>query len=186
MLLTLQDIPKVKAGLSVRPDAKALDEVNQERLYLATRAKDLLGYSALQADVTGEVVIGKKEGKLTETLRALDIEVLDTGTVIEYQLMKLTELNREVARERLNDWATGYFSSASWAKTQLDQYTRPVPEFVLDKAIRIKEQLPEVHFHIQHLQDPKADPFLVASIYGGEVYYIEAWDEPRFEGRVSK
>jgi len=186
--ITLQDIPRVKAGLSVKPNAKELDEVQQERLYLATRAKDLLGYSALVSDVTGERVVGTREGKLTEALRALDMEVLDTATVVEYQIAKVFEDTRLHAFAHLRDYATGYYSFASWQKTELGKYDQAIPEFVLDKAIRLKEQLPEVRFHVMHLSDPKADPFLVASlpVYDAEIYFIEAWDEPRFEGRVTR
>jgi hypothetical protein len=187
--IMLKDIPRVKAGLCVATVGRELGELDQERLYLATRAKDLLGYTALVRDVTGEGQVGDKEGKLTDALRTLDIQVLDTSAVIEYQLQELTRENREVAQERLRDWAIGYFTPASWAKTELKSYNRPVPEYVLDKAVRLKEQLPEVQFHVQHLSNPKADPFLVASVgssYGNEIYYIEAWDEPRFEGRVTR
>jgi hypothetical protein len=187
-VLTLQEIPRVKAGLAAKLETKDLDEIGQERLYLATRAKDLLGYTALVSDVTGEVVVGKREGKLTEALCTLDIEVLDTGTVIDYQISKAIEETREYAKTHLRDYATGYFSFATWSKTELGQYTQAIPEFVLDKAIRIKEAIPEVRFHVQHMSNPKADPFLVASLpgYDQEIYYIEAWDEPRFEGRVGR
>jgi len=187
-VLTLQDIPRVKAGLSLKVDPKELGEVEQERLYLATRAKDLLGYSAMVSDVTGETVVGEREGELTEALRALDIDVLDTATVIDYQLSKAQEETRDYAFSHLRDYATGYFTAAAWNKTELSKYTQPIPEFVIDKAIRIKEQFPEVRFHVQHMSNPKADPFLVASLpgYSNEVYYIEAWDEPRFEGRVGR
>ncbi len=186
--LTLQEIPRVKAGLVAVADRKDLSELDTERLYLATRAKDLLGYTALVQDVTGEAAVGKREGKLTEALRVLEMDSLDTATVIDYQIAKVVEDSREHAFSHLRDYATGYYSMASWVNTELSQYQRPIPEFVLDKAIRLKEQIPEVRFHVQHLSDPKADPFLVASLpgYDQEIYYIEAWDEPRFEGRVGK
>jgi hypothetical protein len=179
MELTLQTIPRVKAGTSAT-SRTTLTEVDQERLYLATRAKDLLGYDALIADVTGERVVGTKTGKLTETMLKLEMSILDTSSVVTYQLEELTRRNREVIEERFKDWAVGWFTAASWQHTELSSYTRPVPEFVLDKAIKIKEALPEVKFYIHHLSDPKADPFLIASL-GEEIYYVEAWDEPRFE-----
>lgn len=182
--MKLAEIPRVKAGTAAQVGVKELNEVNQERLYLATRAKDLLGYAGLIADVTGAAKVGEDSGKLTEALRTLDIQVLDTATVIEYQLDERIRRTREVIHERLRDWATGYFHEADWTKTALTSYKRPVPEFALDMAVRIKEQLPEVTFYIQHLNDPKADPFLVAA-YGDEIYYVCAWDEPKFEGRVA-
>jgi len=188
MKMTLQEIPRVKPGLSASVGVKELNEVDQERLYLATRAKDLLGYSALVANVTGTKVVGKTEGKLTEALRLLEMEVLDTATVVEYQIAKVFEDTRDHAFSHLRDYATGYYSFATWQKTELGKYDQAIPEFVLDKAIRLKEQLPDVRFHVMHLSDPKADPFLVASLpnYDAEIYFIEAWDEPRFEGRVAR
>lgn len=183
MNITLQDIPRVKAGCTAKTAMRELSEVDQERLYLATRAKDLLGYSGLVADVTGEVAVPKL-GPLAEALHTLDIQTLDTSTVIEYQMQEMVRATREKILGGLDDWAVGYFSEAGWSKTSLESYEQPVPEFVLEKAIRLKEKLPEVRFYVQHMRDPKADPFLVAS-YGREIYYVEAWDEPRFEGRVS-
>jgi len=122
-------------------------------------------------------------GKLTETLLKLEMDVLDANMVIDYQMEEIGRRTKEVAVERLKDWVSGWFTVASWQHTLLSEYKRPVPEFVLDKAIRIKEVLPEVQFYIQHLSDPKADPFLVAK-NGDEIYFVDAWDEPRFEGRI--
>jgi hypothetical protein len=180
--LTLQDIPRIKAGTTTATGTKSLDEVDQERLYLATRAQDVLGYGLLRQQVTGERKVGVCEGKLTETMLKLDLPILDTATVIEYQLEEMTRRNREFISTHLNDWAgSGWQTTpARWSKTKLDAYEMPIPEFVLDKAIKIKEALPGVNFYIQHLDDPKADPFLVAC-HDKEVYYVEAWDESRFE-----
>jgi hypothetical protein len=182
-MIALKDIPRVKAGTSAMTGKKSLTEVDQERLYLATRAKDLLGYGRLSADVTGTRVIGAKEGKLTQALLQIDFMVLDTATVIDYQLDEVARRNREHISEHLWDWCVGYYVPACWQHTQLSEYSQPIPEFVLDKAIRIKETFPEVHFYVQHLNDPKADPFLIVA-HDREVYYIEAWDEPRFEAQL--
>lgn len=185
-VLTLADIPRVKAGCSAKRDSKTLGELDQERLYLATRAKDVLGYHGLVADVTGEVGQLVKPGPLLEGLKELDIELLDTGVVIEYQMQEMVRATKEkILDGNLDDWAKGYFSEAGWTKTALPAYKQPVPEFVLDKAIRIKEKVPDVQFHVQHMREAKADPFLVAHL-NSEIYYIEAWDEPRFEGRITK
>ena len=181
--MKIAEIPKVKAGTSANVGVMELNELDQERLYLGTRAKDLLGYSGLIADVTGRPRVDQETGKLTECLRTLDIQVLDTATVIEYQIEEIVRRTREVIQERLSDWATGYFHVAEWSKTSLQSYKRPIPEFALNEAVKIKEQLPEVQFYIQHLSDPKADPFLVAKL-DEEIFYVCAWDEPKFEGRI--
>jgi hypothetical protein len=179
----LKDIPRVKAGTSAASGKKSLTEVDQERLYLATRAKDLLGYERLSADVTGTRVIGTREGKLTQALLQMDFTVLDSATVIDYQLDEVTRRNREHIADHLWDWCVGYYVPACWQRTKLNEYSQPIPEFALDKAIKIKEKFPEVDFYIQHLNDPKADPFLIAT-YDREVYYIEAWAEPGFEAQL--
>lgn len=182
-ILTLQDIPRVKAGCSAKRDIKNLGELDQERLYLATRAKDVLGYSGMIADVTGELGDTVKSGKLGEALRGLEIDVLDLGKVLDYQMQEMIRATREKIVQDLHSWTAGYFLEAGWQHTELASYSMPVPEFVLDKAIKIKEAVPAVTFYVQHLRDPKADPFLIA-VLNKEIYYVEAWDEPRFEGRL--
>jgi len=183
MQMKLVEIPRVKAGDRAKKQVKELSELNQERLLLATRATDLLGYNGLMADVTGETQF-VTPGPLAEALRALEIEVLDTATVIEYQMQEMVRATQEkILDGNLDSWAYGYFAEAGWMKTPLNTYTHPIPEFVIDKAVRIKERAPEVKFYVQHLRDPKADPFLIAYV-GKEIYYVEAWDEPRFEGRL--
>lgn len=182
--MQIADIPKVKAGTAARKEMRSLDELDQERLYLATRAADLLGYKTLTADVTGDRKIGVSSGQLTEVLVKLGFEVLDTASVIDYQLEEAARQTKELIKTRFRDWATGYFTAAGWTKTEISEYEHPIPEFVLSKAVKIKEELSDVQFIVQHMTNPKADPFLVATC-GKEIYYIEAWDEPRFEGRAA-
>ncbi len=183
-ILTLADIPRVKAGTTAAL-SKSADEIDQERYALGRRAADLLGYRGLAEDASGMRTIGTAGGPLTAALLKLDIETLDTESVIDYQLEEVSRRTKEAILESLENWATGWFGPASWSKTALNKYDRPVPEFVLDQAVRIKEAVPEVVFYVQHLSDAKADPFLVARL-ADEVYYIAAWDEPRFEGRLAR
>lgn len=178
--MTLTDIPRIKAGASVLP---SLGELAGERSKLATRAADLLGYRTLANHISGRSVVGVEAGKLTETLQSLELDVLETSAVINYQMEEASRLTKEKISDSFREWTTGYFSPATWHRSMLSDYEKPVPEFVLDKAIRIKERLPEVVFHVQYISEPKADPFLIASL-GKEIYYIEAWDEPRFESSL--
>jgi len=131
-------------------------------------------------DVSGRKSLAACDGKLTEVLKTLDFEVLDTGSVIKYQMEEVGRLTAEKIHEDFASWTHGYFSAASWSQCDIEGYNDAIPEFVLDKAVRIKEALTEVQFRIQHMNQPKADPFLIA-IYKKEIYYIEAWAEPRFE-----
>lgn len=180
--MKLADIPRIKAGAALA-SASEITELTGERARLATRAADLLGYRRLADDVAGRLSLGVETGKLTAALQTLEITVLDTGSVINYQIDEAGRLTKELIHERFRDWVCGYFSAATWTHTVLTEYDRPIPEFVIDKAIKIKELVPDVQFYIQHMNDPKADPFLVAYL-NKEIYYIEAWDEPRFEATL--
>jgi hypothetical protein len=161
-------------------DTKSLDDLQKERLTLGTRAADLLGYRGLVQDVTGQSLL-VKPGKLAEALNRMGVEVLDLGAVLTYQMQEIVRFTRaKIEEDNLDDWATGYFTPATWHKQSLAEYGKAIPEFALELAIRLKEAMPEVHFSVQFLSEPKADPFLIAYV-GKEIYYIAAWDEPRFE-----
>lgn len=177
MLLT--EIPRVKAGSVVAE--KPLG--TSERDVLAGEAARKLGYTPLRDDAAGSTSLGVLTGKLTETLLRLEMEPLDTAHVLRYQMDEAGRMTLEKIHERFSDWVTGWFSAASWQHTELSIYKQPIPEFVIRKAIQIKDALPEVQFFIHHLSEPKADPFLIARL-GEEIYYIEAWDEPRFESTL--
>ena len=75
--------------------------------------------------------------------------------------------------------------SWEWRIVPLDRYDKPVPEFVLRKAIQIKTLFPEVRLFVDELskKGTSDDPFLVAYHEGNE-RHIEVWEEPRFEFRV--
>lgn len=70
----------------------------------------------------------------------------------------------------------------SWEVTPLKGYAEPVPEFVLQQAIKIKEGLPDAEFSVhQFVQNEEVlDPFLVVH-HGDEEYFVAVWDEPKFE-----
>lgn len=177
--MKLADIPRLKAGASLASSTE-LTEMGGERSRLATRAADLLGYRILANHISGKTVAAADKGQLTETLRSLEIDVLEASAVVDYQLAESSRITKEKISDSFREWTIGYFHPAEWHHTPLSEYERPVPEFVLNKAIRIKEALPGVVFHIHFLSEPKADPFLIAQC-DKEIYYIEAWDEPRFE-----
>lgn len=180
--MKLTEIPRIKAGTTPN-SVRELEGLNNERAKIATRAADLLGYKVLANHMSGQTVSATSEGRLTETLRALEFEVLDNASVIKYQMEEAGRITSLKISEDFRQWTVGWLTAASWSHTTLTEYEQPIPEFVLDKALRIKERLPEVIFQVQHLNEPKADPFLIAHL-GKEIYYIEAWDEPRFENTL--
>jgi len=68
-------------------------------------------------------------------------------------------------------------------------YLEPIPAFVLSHALEIKARLPYARFFVDAIADRHelerirvVDPFLVVEHDGNE-YYIDVWDEPKFEGR---
>lgn len=73
-----------------------------------------------------------------------------------------------------------------WKTTKIDSYREPIPEFAQSRAIELKQHCPEVEFYVEELKADKViDPFLVA-YFGHDQYYIDVWDEPAFEGRLTK
>ena len=178
-VLTIENLPRVKAGLTIAE--KPLGD--SERDKLAVEAAQKLGYMALRDDASGSRSLGTLTGKLTETLLKLEIDVLSTEHVIRYQVEEAGRLTIEKIRENFSYWVNGYFIPAQWNHTKLSSYKQAIPEFVIRKAVQIKDAMPEVDFFVQFISEPKADPFLIA-VYGEEMYYIEVWNEPRFESTL--
>ncbi len=76
----------------------------------------------------------------------------------------------------------GDINDLEWQKAAIANYQGEIPEFVLRKAIQIKQGVPGVEFFVEHI-GKKEDPFLLAR-YQGKEYYIEVWDEPKFESQL--
>lgn len=83
-----------------------------------------------------------------------------------------------------------YFLSGNreWIKVSLSSYKDYVPEFALQTAVDIKKNMPALYrleISVEYLTVSK-DPFLVVSLYlpgrynCHEEYYVEVWNEPRF------
>ena len=135
---------------------------------LAKSVEKELGYTALSKIV-------RRKTPLAKALKKLEISPYDLGTVNQY---------KDEIRERVQEESgSGY--RVRWTPTPLASYTKPVPEFALRKALQIKKLVPDVQFAIEELNISKfdPDPFLIASA-GDELYYIEVWDEPKFENKL--
>lgn len=187
--MQILDIPRVRVGQEMPVLSDKLDTFGRDRAELATKAKNLLGYKVLSGEISGSFSSCHADlGKLAEALLAKDIEILDMSSVFAYQVeeaarrtkMELDRLLRAGNIKQVFQWG---FHAATWQHTAIASYSEAIPEFVLQKAVQIKEACPTVEFYIHHLNDPKADPFLVASL-SSEVYYVEVWEEPGFEGRL--
>lgn len=170
---------------------------NDEVLTLAADAEIVLGYNVLQNSLTAPPEIPRLAAALAE----LGIEILNKSDVVIYMQERLVDRTLEIydewqkaKPEPLSVWGYGQsFSGPSWEATPIAKYREAVPEFVVNKAVQIKRAVPECEIFIRHLTEDK-DPFLEitlgkASEYnsdrnGSERYFVEVWEEPKFEGRV--
>lgn len=162
-----------------------LTDTKKELLVLATDAKEILGYNWMKKKYAKE--------NLLFTLNKLDLEVLNQSDVNHYKIDKCTELNQKAG-----------FNQYGWEQTEISEYRQDVPEFVLNKAIEIKREAPDCRIVVEHIAN--IDPFLVVQVghteneasdlfslmsyrtkskfVPDEQYFIEVWDEPKFEGRI--
>ena len=159
--MTIKDLPRLKLqGTFEAPVSTLADE-----------AASILGYS------TGSPVVVQTT-PLASALAALDIEVLDWRAVLRYQFQKQADENIKTMPEQ--DWQ--WRREQSWHTTPIEKYTKPIPDFVLNKAIQIKKALPACEILIEELESTP-DPFLVVRLkkdWRYEGYYVEVWDETSF------
>lgn len=74
-----------------------------------------------------------------------------------------------------------------WRWVEVERFSEEVPEYVLRKAIQVKQTLPEGKLYIYALSDRsienplfRNDPFLVL-VAGESRFFLEVWDERAFE-----
>jgi len=154
-------------------------------LALGSEAEQVLGYSLLKTHQSGK----DESSDLSKVLSRLGIETLNKNDVDRYQ----TEMLIEQTDIKFQEWRkspSGTFFGPTWERLLIDKYQQPIPEFVLNKAIQIKREMPEVRIYVEHLTE-HPDPFLVAATkhekyecLDGEFFYVEVWEEPKFEGRI--
>ena len=102
------------------------------------------------------------------------------GWLISWQLgvASLTSILLLLAKGcELSDRLAALFPT--WERVPLAGYQEDVPLHVLERAVAIKKQLPSAEFYVE--QRAK-DPFLIVKC-DEEEYYVEVWQEPRFEAR---
>jgi hypothetical protein len=148
---------------------------NTARKVLADKAASLLGYTKLQKEI-------KTPGRLGMALLELEIQPLVKSTVVAYKEKRLDRERRKYEKENMYG---NRYTQVLWKEQSLEGYKEEVPEFVLNKAVQIAEKVPGTKFFVEELKvvTKTVDPFLIAR-HGGEEYYIEVWDEPKFEGKL--
>lgn len=84
----------------------------------------------------------------------------------------------------------GTRTTRSWKSVPLDGYEGNVPEFVIYRALRIKEAMPNAELSIMQLQyerdtftRPDPDPFLAVYLKH-ERYFVDVWDEKEYESKL--
>lgn len=153
-------------------------DLSDPRKKLAAEVEDLLGYTPLRKEL-------RTPGTLLRVLAKLEIAILEQASVDKYKA-QMVEHYRTANK----------MADPTWRLTPLKHYTQPVPEFVLQKAVEIKRELPEAEFYIDQLA---VDPFLLVSLQSIPDYnrntpsrkldpetaaYVEVWAEPRFEAEM--
>lgn len=77
----------------------------------------------------------------------------------------------------------------SWSQRSLNHYNDEVPLFAVSHAIALKKELPTADFKVESFmrngyqsRSVDLDPFLIMSVDGVE-FYIDVWDESKYEAR---
>ncbi len=185
-----------------RFDAETVDN-RAPLLALAESARAVLGYDVLAKKVEKSAATAvSEESELRAVLAALEIDILNERDVVRYQKERLIERTTELMQEWMEktakrsfeecrEYSFDQFGGPCWRMETIKEYRQPIPEFVLAKAVQIKERMPECEIYIEHLED-HPDPFLIVGSSKAqyswkkpaEYYYVEAWAEPKFEGRI--
>ena len=165
--------PEVLPKQELRRRAILHPEPTSEIKTLAEQAMTLLEYNVLAKHLG-------MGGPLACILRACNIPVLNEQEVERYQ----SYMRIKVAA-KLNA-----AQEAIWKRDNITHYKEPIPEFVLRKAIQIKQRYQNANFMVEYLTVgfKSIDPFLIvcrgAYNLALEKYYIEVWDEPEFEAKM--
>jgi hypothetical protein len=151
---------------------------------LAVKAEALLGYSGLRER------LGIPPASLTRALEELDLEPFRTDDVARYKKSQARDVTEQAwaefhERARVDPQGAGMiigsFVSVRWRTVPLHKYEGEVPEYVLSRAIEIKEKIPQAEFYVDYLSvEKRYDPFLIVAC-GRERFYVDVWDEPDFE-----
>jgi hypothetical protein len=162
-------------------------------LSLSITAKEVLGYEVM--DKALSKTSAAEMTSLQAALKALEIETLhpnDVGTYQKERLIEQTMANINKWILETKDLASVHsynrFGGPAWVQEKIREYKQPIPEFVLAKAVQIKQAIPECEIYVESLED-YPDPFLLVAIPDGRAYYphkesfyVEVWEEPKFEG----
>lgn len=170
-VLAVQEIDEVLAKLGIEPFTpesvkKYQKMTTEQQLTWGSRVKEMIFWTLFAT--AGVSVLGLCLGWLIDPKISIGSLFVLVGSFILLW--------------SLEDWLNNIKRiSWKWQSVSLASYASPIPEFVIEKALQIKGELPDAVFRVEHLlrEEVVVDPFLVL-IYNSVVYYIEVWDEPKF------
>jgi hypothetical protein len=121
--------------------------MDEELRALAVKSRTVLGYRLLH-----NLVVPKKS--LRDVLRELDIAPFSKKSVEKYKAKM-----QKIAQAKLDE-DKGNDEQARWRMRNIGSYPLPIPEFALNKAVQIKEAMPEANIQVEQLEVEDPDPFL--------------------------
>lgn len=150
---------------------------------LADEVAKVFGYTTPQKAIEAK----EAEARLTNLLRGLGIKPFVKEEVKKYQQEvreQHTKSNRVASWERIelgrietrHHFGMGGPYEYKWS------YDKPIPQFALHTALRLKKAEPDATIHIDYLDVRPADPFMVVRL-GPAEEYVEVWDEADFNGQ---
>ncbi len=168
-------------------ESNSVIEFTEPLSALALEAEAVLGYSRLKQE---QQKTEEDKSTLLSKLTAIQIDVLRVADVLKYKQETLVDHTRAKFEEWSKAVGQSQFWGPGWQRQKIAEYTQPIPEFVLNKAIQIKRAIPDALIFIESLQE-HPDPFLVIATphpkydcLTEEEHYVEVWEEPKFEGRI--
>jgi hypothetical protein len=176
--VAVMEPPKMDDLKRIEPEPVQESDFSDGMKVLAMEAQQLLGYRRLAS------AHGLKP-RLRLALDKLEISTLDPDSVEAYKAQMVV-------------YATGKIFDPTWKIKPLTSYNDPVPEFVLNKCVSIKKELPESQFWVEELH---IDPFMLVVLPRPDIYlgngsvfppgyvqtysenfaYIDVWAEKKFE-----
>ena len=91
-----------------------------------------------------------------------------------------------------DEWGAGNRTIRSWRTISIAVYSTigSVPEFALERAVKIKTACPQASIGVDYLieeqenrEKPLRDPFMYVEL-GDERYYVDVWDEKEYEAKL--
>ena len=185
------DIPRFTPS-----EPKTLPPTSRE---FANKALATLGYEVMAERLGTDAPV-----TLAGILAKLGIEALNEKAVIEYKASKTRPDKKQPRLKKADKNSDAMMDEEDsddetmepsrddrpyrWFTTTIRDYSQPIPERAIAKAIQIKETEPRVEIILHHLARERRsiskDPFMEVR-FQQENFFIEVWDEPNFSNELT-